>query len=434
MRNENIMTYNSQRLKEEYYCVTHKSGLKVYVFPKDRSSSYAVIETRFGRGDEEFIDKDGKKITLPFGTAHFLEHRMFGNREGREADEVFASLGAECNAFTTHVKTAYDFSSSENIYECLEELLTFVFDPYFDGESIEREKGIITEEIREYSDNPYSVSYNRLLSGMYKEIPVKYEIGGTEKSISEITPDILYLAHSAFYVPENMSLSVCGKFEADRVVELVDKVFENKHFNGFSAKKIVRSEIPSVVTDYTECRMNVSRPVFYLGVKDTDIPETPKERLKKDAVMSVLLQVLFSMSGSFASGLYKEGIISSDLYSSYGICETFAYVEITCDTDDPVKLCDIIKKHIAEVAISGIDERSFERGKRVHYSDYVRDFDSTDNVANMILDFHDDGLTPFDYLKEIEGMTVCDCNEVLRGVFKPDRYTLSVVYPNDNTK
>ena len=192
-------------IDEIIYEGKHKSGLRVYVFPKEMGTSYAAFATKFGSVDCRF-KTDGREVVLPDGVAHFLEHKMFENSDGRDTFELYAKTGASANAYTSNNRTVYLFSAADNVCESLEILLSFVTDPYFTKETIAKEQGIIGQEIKMYDDNPDWQLYFGMLEGLYADNPVKIDIAGTVETIAEITPDTLFDAYNTFYNLDNMAL------------------------------------------------------------------------------------------------------------------------------------------------------------------------------------------------------------------------------------
>ncbi len=222
MRNE-ILCMENKDLGEKCYFARHKSGLPIYVFPKKLSTYYAIFATRYGANDSCFAAKDGDPLLeVPDGIAHFLEHKMFESPDGEDAFFKFGKTGAYANAFTSSTMTAYLFSCTESFRESLEILLDFVQTPHFTRENVDKEMGIIAQEIRMYEDNPSSAMYRGLMQAMYREHPIRRSVAGTVESISEITPELLYACYRAFYHPENMALIVCGDVTAEEVLKIAE--------------------------------------------------------------------------------------------------------------------------------------------------------------------------------------------------------------------
>ena len=205
----NVITKRSEFLKEEYYKYTHKSGLEVYVFPKKLSTTYALFATRYGSIDSRFkLAGDEKFTEMPDGIAHYLEHKLFENPNGEDTFTRYAKYGASANAYTSNTMTAYLFSCTSNFKESLEILLDFVTTPYFTPETVEKEQGIIAQEIRMYDDHPFRRLYHMLLESLYEKHNVRINVAGTVESISHITADILYECYRVFYNLSNMKLIV----------------------------------------------------------------------------------------------------------------------------------------------------------------------------------------------------------------------------------
>ena len=212
-----LTEFKNDFLGEKYTKIDHPSGLTVYVFPKDRMTSWAILGTEYGAVDNYFYsEEDGKFIKVPAGIAHFLEHKMFDNEDGTNIDDLFSRLGADPNAYTAWEETGYFFNCNDNFYEALSLLIKFVTTPYFTEESIAKEQGIIGQEIAMCEDDPYDRCYLNMMKGLYERTPVRLDIVGSQNSIAKITPELLYKCHKTFYDPSNMVLVVCGKVDTDR--------------------------------------------------------------------------------------------------------------------------------------------------------------------------------------------------------------------------
>ena len=277
----NLKTYKNERLEEEYFSFTHKSGLRVYVFPKKLRTSYALFATKYGSLDNTFkLSSEDCYTTVPAGIAHFLEHKMFENEDGKDTFELFGKTGANANAYTSFDKTAYLFSSTDNFYDSLEILVDFVTHPYFTFETVSKEQGIIAQEIQMYEDKPHTRVYYELMRAMYENNDVRTEIAGSVDSIKAITPELLYKCYNTFYNLNNMVLCVCGDVAIDLVTEVLDK-----KLHAAPKLNIIRSyksEDKKVFKKRNEIKMQVAKPQFAIGVKDVDIPSNPLEFAKKD--------------------------------------------------------------------------------------------------------------------------------------------------------
>lgn len=422
-----FVCHESALLGERYYKLHHESGLTVFVFPKEMSTTYGIFSVSFG-GSTVSYEKNGEKYTLPQGCAHFLEHKLFENEDGSNADDQFSSIGAYDNAYTSSEKTAYLFSATERAEEALGYLLRFVTQPYFTKKTVKKEIGIIAEEIRGCLDDPYDRCYMNMLEAMYFENPAKNEICGSEESISRITPEVLYTCCRDFYVPENMVLAVCGRISPEEVALIVDREIGKERIP-FVPKSVGFSEPSYVKRPFVERRMPVGKPLFCIGVKDTEIPELPRERYKRTEGMNILLHMLFSEAGEFYLELLEQGILSPGFDSGYSASPNTAYVMITGESTDPELLMEKIRAHIEKSRREGLSSADFEREKKCLYSSYVSDFDSTEDIAFALTSYAYDGLDLFAYPEIIGEITLEYIENLLDTVFEDDRFVLSVIKP-----
>ena len=296
-KNTKVTEHRDERLCEKYYEVKHASGLSVFVFPKQRQSFCAILSCEYGSADNEFADNNGNMIKVPDGVAHFLEHKMFENDDGTSVEDTFSKLGADPNAFTKWDGTAYYYtcSNKENFYLCLDELIRFVMTPCFTEESVQKEQGIIAQEILMCEDDPYDRCFLNLVGGLYVKNPVRIDIAGTVKSISKIDSKLLFSCHDRFYTPANMALVICGDIELDRVLESVDRGFPtDKYFDSEKPiKKIPLEKVGSNKKRVT-CNMAVERSMFCLGFKDSGASDDPIERRRRQIIAEILNGVIFS--------------------------------------------------------------------------------------------------------------------------------------------
>ena len=433
MNNIDLRIFKSDLLREKYYKYTHACGLDIYVFPKKMSSTYALLGTHYGSIDNSFSLEGDKNITsVPDGIAHFLEHKLFANEDGSDSFEHFSAFGADANAYTTFNKTAYLFSCTDNFEASLGELIDFVTHPYFTDESVKKEQGIIAQEIKMYDDSPMEACYYGMLEALYEHHGIRRNICGSVESIEKITPNLLYDCYRVFYNPSNMALIVCGDVTPDEVIKIADE-----HLPKDSRQiKIIRAtensaERPSVFKTRSEKKMKVSKPIFNIGIKDTNIPLSPHERQKKDAAMSILNEILFSRAGKLYSELFESAMISPEMSYCYTINESFAFNSIAGEADDPDAVLEKIHEHLKKTAEEGLSRSDFERGKRVMYAEFVKEFDSTEGIANNLFSFVFDGAEILNYAEIINGITFEDVSSLFDTAFKDEFFTISIVYPFD---
>lgn len=427
--------FESRILGEAYSRYTLDCGLDVYVFPKKLSSVYALFGVKYGSVDNTFACADGTQITVPDGIAHFLEHKLFFNEDGSDSFERFSEYGADANAYTSFNRTAYLFSCTEGLEAALAELIEFVTHPYFTEASVASERGIIAEEIKMYDDSPSERCLYGMLEGMYEKHSIRRNICGSVSSIGKITPQMLYDCYNSFYRPDNMALVVCGDVCADEVIRTVSAHIPSS-FCGGSVERVNENSLEkrTAFKSLVEQQMQVSKPLMCIGFKDTAIPASPQERLKKDAVMSILDEMLFSHSGEIYNSLFERSVISPAMSYGYTISESFAYHSISCEADEPMVVLDELMRFIEKKKRTGLDEREFKRAKRVMYAEAVRIFDSTESIANAMFSFICEGSDLLEYADVLEAVTLDDVSSALAEAFMPDTVTLSVVNPLKNSE
>ncbi len=419
----------SALLDERYYHIKHESGLDVYLFPKQLTTSYAILSARYGSIDHAVETEEGEVLRIPDGVAHFLEHKLFENEDGSDSFSAFSSFGADANAYTSYQRTAYLFSCTEHFDRSLCELLRFVTHPHFTRESVKRERGIIAEEIRMYDDSPWDRCLRNLLSAVYRENPVRKNICGSAASIQRITPELLYRAHALFYHPANMALVVCGDVTEEQVLLAVDRILGKTSTPYQAPRRLLPQEPSAVFKARTSCRMQVSKPIFSIGIKDPVVLSDPLERLRRDAAMTLLDELLFSRSGELYNSLFEEGMITSAFYAGYSCTDRFAYHCISGESDTPDEVLARVRAYIARVQEEGIDREVLERHRRVLYADEIRAFDSTEEIANRLLSFVFDDAEIFSYPTLLQQISYEEVDALLHSCFLDDYFALSTVEP-----
>lgn len=419
----------SSALDERYYKMRHKSGLDIYVFPKKLTVTYALFATKYGSIDNCFRTEGGATVSLPDGIAHYLEHRMFTQADGSDITERFSEYGADSNAYTTFTKTAYLFSCTENVEKSLAALLDFVTEPYFTEELVEKERGIIVQEIKMCQDDPYDRCFLGLLEALYQKNSVRTDVLGTEESVGRITADMLNTCYRTFYTPNNMALIVCGDVTPETVMRVADKTLPET-FTSVNVERVYSDEPRALAEPLKEIYMNVSKPIFSIGIKDVNFAGDAKQRSVRDATMSILCEVLFSRSGEFYNRLFEENIITPEFSYGYSISDAFAFVSVSGEAENPNLVLEEVKKYIKTAKEKGISREDFDRQRRVLYADYVKGFDSTNEIANNMLEFLFDGGDILDYGDILKAVTFEDVEALLRGSFDEDLFAMSVVYPD----
>ncbi len=418
----------NQALGERYIKLVHQSGLPIYLIPKNFSTSFALFGTRYGSIDRCFrTEEGGDPVTVPDGIAHFLEHKMFENADGEDTFVRFSRTGASANAFTSFTSTVYLFSATDHLADSLEILLDFVTHPYFTQQTVDKEQGIIGQEIRMGEDNPDRRVLFDLLAAMYQDHPVRLEIAGTVESIAQIDADLLYRCYHTFYNLRNMALVVCGQFQEEEVLAIADKILQEAPKQ--MVTRIPVPEKPEVYQSEVRRNMQVAKPLFEIGLKITEIPEDPAERMKISAALSLASDVLYGRASAFFNDLYSEGLISQN-FGSWSECNrAFSFVIWSGDSSDPAQMRSRLQQTAIQAAKEGLDPADFERCRRVLYASLVRCFDSTAEIANNFMNFIFDGADLFDYVDLLAKLKVEEVNAIWRRVVDPSRFAMATVLP-----
>ena len=417
-------------LGERYWQIRHKSGLNICVFPKKRSTTYALFATKYGAADNCFrLNETDEFTSVPDGIAHFLEHKMFENEDGSDAFEQFAALGANANAYTSALTTAYLFSCTENWEKSLAVLLDMVTHPHFTEESVEKEKGIISEEIRMGEDSPSRALYYGMIRSLYQENHLRINVAGTVKSISGIDPALLYRCHEVFYNLRNMGLFLCGDITVEQVLAVADAHLETAPPLSIQCRE--NPEPDAVASPRYRQKMQVAKPLFAIGVKDTNIPADPGERMRRQAVLDILNEILFSKSSPWRNTLYEEGLIGASLSYGYGICDRYAYNSFSGESKDPEEVYRRYVEYLCEMRENGIDPDAFERCRRVIYADCISTYDDTTEIAHALLDAVFDEEELFDEPACIASVTLADVEKALREQFDETKTVMAVIEPLD---
>jgi len=430
MATNNITVKENSFLNEKYYYTKHSSGLDIYVFPKALSTSYALFGTRYGSIDNKFkLSGESEYTVVPDGIAHFLEHKMFENENGEDTFIRYSRTGASANAYTSFNMTAYLFSCTDRFYDSLEILLDFVSSPYFTPETVKKEQGIIAQEIRMGEDNPGRCLIFDLLKALYEKHNVRLEIAGTVESISKITADVLYKCYNAFYNLHNMSLCVCGDVTVEKTLEIADRILKVQP--DFNVQSVYEAEKREVAQPYVTRKMQVAKPLFNIGIKDINISADPRVRMKKNAIISILDDMLFGRAGDLFNELYTEGLISDSFGYWAEHNKSFSFISVSGEADNPAEVYSRFKKYIMLCLEKGLNQEDYERCKRILYSNFIKGFDSTDSIANNFLNYIFDDGDMLDFADIIGEVSYNDVNETFHSMFCEECFALVTIYPLD---
>ena len=416
----------NSKVKEKLYIEKLENGLTVMIIPKKGiQKKYIIWGTNYGSNDSTFIVPGETEITeVPKGVAHFLEHKMFEQENGKNSLDVLTALGVNANAYTTNNHTAYLYECTDNFYEALDEFMDYVQHPYFTDENVEKEKGIIGQEIMMYDDYPDWKVYLNALECMYHKNPVKLDITGTIETIKNIDKDILYKCYNTFYNPSNMAMAISGDFEPEKLLEEIKKRLVENKSNG-EIKRIYEEEPREIVKPRSEQNMEVSRPLFAIGIKD--IPAEEKEKVKKHISIEILLNILIGASSELYKKLYDIGNCYSVPSIEYDFDKKYAHILITGQSNEPDELYKMFKEQVEKTIELGINKADFNRIKKMIYGEYVKEYNDVTDIARMFLSDYFKGINSFDYLEEINTINVEYLNQMLKDVFNEKNMILSVV-------
>ncbi len=413
---------------EILYSYEHSSGLKAFVIPrKGYSKKYAAFATRYGSIDNEFIIPGEEKTTkVPDGIAHFLEHKLFEQKDGSVMDK-FSALGSSPNAYTSFNQTVYLFSCTDRFDENLGLLLNYVQNPYITEESVEKEKGIIGQEIMMYQDNPGYRSFYNLLGALYEKNPVRIDIAGTIESIGRIDRETLYKCYNTFYHPSNMIVVVVGDVEPESVFERVEAAIGQKDPRP-EIKRIYPDEPAGVRTDYAEQTLAVSVPMFQMGYKD-GFRGSGIDMLMYETAVKVLLEMIAGRSSELYERLYSEGLINSSFDTDFTIERGYAFSILGGESPDPMKVREGFCRKVEEIKRNGLDRSAYDRLIRSMYGRYMRQFNSVEKISHAFIPVYFRGVNMFDYLQVYDKISFKYVSEILNEHFNQDNLAMSVIKP-----
>lgn len=413
------------QLGEQIYWSHLENGLTVAVVPRTGfTKKLAYFVTDFGSVHTTFT-QNGQTVTMPAGIAHYLEHKLF-DMPGRDITTEFTALGAVPNAFTGYDLTAYYFSCTEHFEDCLKLLLEFVSTPYFTEETVQKEQGIIGQEIDMNEDNPDTRIFEQLMTLMYDRHNVRQPILGTRATISRITPQVLTDCHRAFYRPDNMLLCVVGDVDPEQVCQIA------------GCLPAAEQALPVAQRSWEEemtCRehyisnvMEVSMPTFQLGFKCEPLGRG-EDAAYRETVADLAAEALFGESSALYLKLYEEGLIDSSFGGGFETIEGMALLSISGDSEDPEAVKDAIIARAAALVRDGIPQEDFLRMKRSALGRRIRALDSFDATAFRVCAYHFSGFDYFRFPELYRRAEVSDIIEFIQRVVTEDRAGLSVIFP-----
>ena len=417
----------NKNIKEKCYMEKLENGLQVIIIPKKEiQKKYIIWATKFGSIDNTFIDSTtGEKVVIPDGVAHFLEHKMFEQKNGVDSLYVLMALGLDANAYTTNDHTAYLFECTDHFYEGLDELMDYVQNPYFTDQNVEKEKGIIGQEIGMYDDDPGWQLYINAMDCLYEKNPIKVDTAGTVETISGINPEMLYKCYNTFYHPSNMVLTVVGDFEPEEILAEIKKRLKDNEARG-EITRIYPEEKLEINKKYAEKEMEVSLPLFMIGFKD-NIKNKYNEVVKRHIAIEIILNMLIGKSSNLYNELYKEGYLLSQPDLEYEFGNEYSHVLIGGQSKDPQKVYEKIAEKIQEMKNNDINVQEFDRIKKKIYGDYAVEYNNVADIGRMFTSDYIKGINSFEYMDKFKEIDAEYAKQVLKEIFTEDKMIMSVI-------
>lgn len=373
----NIEVNMSKELGETTYITKLENGLTVYICKKEGfEKKIGLFGTKYGSLINDFVDiTTGKRMKVPDGIAHFLEHKLF-EKEGANALDLFSKMGVSSNAYTSFDQTVYFFETIDKFNESIEMLVKLIKEPYFTDENVDKEQGIIGQEISMYDDDPNFTVYFNALRAMYKNHPIRIDIAGTIESISHITKELLYTCYNTFYSPQNMFFIVVGDVDVEKTIDLIEKninKYENKILNKNEIKKFIVDEPKEINEKEIVKRMDIYMPLLCVGYKLDVVNEY--ENLKRQIICEIISDLYFSKISDFYEKEYKRGIISDEISFDYEGTDNFSHVIVSSSSVKIDELKQDILEYLEEIKGKNINENEFEliKKKKIGYTEFSAD-------------------------------------------------------------
>lgn len=408
-------------MKQQYYDVIDETvyehelqnGLRLFVIPKPGfQKTFVTYTTQFGSLDSRFkpLGKD-EFVTVPDGVAHFLEHKLF-EKEEEDLFTAFAEENAQANAFTSFDRTSYLFSATDHLENNIKRLLTMVETPYFTKETVDKEKGIIAEEIKMYQEQPgYKLMFNTLRA-MYEKHPIRVDIAGSVESIYDITKDDLYLCYETFYHPSNMVLFVVGDVEPQYIVDIVEE-HENLRdkTNQPKIERALIDEPKSVNQHVVSEEMKLQSPKLMLGFKNQPLDESPEKYVQRDLEMTFFYELIFGEETEFYQELLNDDLIDETFGYQFVLEPTYSFSIITSATNHPDQLKQLLIKQLKDNKGNLTDVEAFDLLKKQFIGEFISSLNSPEYIANQYAKLYFEGVSVFDMLNIVENITLESVNE-----------------------
>lgn len=430
MSNYTVTVYKD--INEVVYKKVLDNGLTILINKKNGFNKiFSSFITNFGASDTKFVPIGEKEfIDVPLGVAHFLEHKLFEMPDGIDASNLFADLGADSNAYTDYNETAYVVSCTSNFYKVIEILLDFVQTPYFTDENVDKEKGIIIEELKMYQDNPSDRLYNSILRNMYKKNNHREDVVGTVDSINSITKEILYTCYNTFYHPKNMIISISGDVDVEKTFDLIEENQKKKTFPKFTNIKCKYDiETNKVYRRTGSSSMDIVMPRVSVGIKLPTFEYEKDELLKIECLVKIMLEYKFGFSSDNYQYMLDEELISGFTYS-FNFDKTTSHIRFIANSFSPKQFAQFIKNEVLKLKNFDIDEENFNRIKKGLIGTFIRSFDSVEFISTSMVEYLFKNTDLFNALNVINSLTLDDLHNFSK-YFIEDSITYYIIKPKN---
>ena len=429
-----MKTIEFKQLDETLYYEKLENGLDVYILPKKGfSKTFVTFTTKYGSIDRAFVPIDGtEEVTVPDGIAHFLEHKMFEKEDG-DVFQKFSEYGASANAFTSFTRTAYLFSATDHIYKSTETLLNFVQEPYFTEATVNKEKGIIGQEITMYDDQSDWRLYFGTIANMYHNHPVKIDIAGTIESIDGITAEHLYTCYNTFYHPSNMLVFAIGAVDPEEMMTYIREDQAKKQFAAPTPLQRFFDEEPTeVAVKEGSLHMDVQKPKVYVGLKAKETNLSGPDMLKHELAVQIGLELIFGRTSAFYTHVYDEGLIDETYAFDFTLEKGFGFAMIGSDTTQPDALEKAIKVELTKYeGTSAFVSTDLERIKRKKIGFFLRALNSIEFIANQFTRYSFNDMNLFDVVPVLEALTIEDIAEAFKTIQGESQQTVFKILPTE---
>lgn len=416
---------------DKVYKTVLSNGLRVYIHPKKGFvNKIGLFGTLYGSIDNDFIDiTTGERNKVPDGIAHFLEHKLF-EKEGDSILDIFAKMGVNCNAYTSFDHTVYYFETDKDCEICLNKLIYFVSEPYFTDENVEKEKGIIAQEINMYEDDPNSVVYDNLLKAMYVNSPLKIDIAGTIHSISEIDKELLYKCYNTFYNPKNMFVVVIGDVDVNDTINILEKstdVYMKRKISE-EVQKFAEKEPEHIVQNQIQKNMSLHTPLISFGFKMNK--RSGIENIKNNIILSIINETCFSNMSDFYERLYKNNIITHEPSIYYESGDMFSYIVIAAYAENIDIFEKEMIKYLKEIKENGINKDIFDVVKSKKIGEYIYNLENSTYMHRTIIESIIQKTEVYESQDILENISIEEINKFILESLDFTKMVISKVLPN----